>query len=154
MIRIGQKLENTSYKHRSCAYIIIEREEDDQVAIVTDGMYFFLLGGGIEDGENELQGLSREVIEESGYTIKDVRFFDRICAYDFHPVRGYLDVTAAVYIGRFDKKVAEPIEPDHALLWVDPKEYQDRLSQVYHNYILCKYIGLKPIAIQRFENDK
>lgn len=65
---IGNKDANIEYKKRPGAYAIITRKEDDKIGIVTDGDFLFL-GGGIEEGETELDALKRELIEESGYSI-------------------------------------------------------------------------------------
>ena len=59
MIRIGTKIENVQYAKRDGVYAIIERENDNKIAIATDGDYFFL-GGGIEEGETEIEALRRE----------------------------------------------------------------------------------------------
>ena len=58
MIRIGKKIEGIQYTKRPGAYAIIERKEDNKIAIATDGEYFFL-GGGIEKGETEIDALRR-----------------------------------------------------------------------------------------------
>lgn len=103
MVRIGTKLENVIYAKRDGAYVIIEREEDNKIAIATDGTWFFL-GGGLEKGETELEALKRELLEESGYSIKDIKFFDKVTSWADGGKRGPLDVTATFYIAEFDKK--------------------------------------------------
>lgn len=41
-MRIGEKIENKEYYKRPGAYVIIERDEDNRIAIVTNGIgYFF-----------------------------------------------------------------------------------------------------------------
>ena len=142
MIRIGTKIENITYTKREGSYVIIERKEDNKIAIATDGTWFFL-GGGIEQGENELEALKREVLEESGYSIKNTKYFDKVTAWADGGKRGPLDVTATFYIAEFDKKVVEPIEKDHKVLWVNPCEYRDKLYHEYQRYILDEYIKVK-----------
>ena len=142
MIRIGQKIEGERYIKRPGAYAIIEHKEDDKIAIATDGDWF-LLGGGIEDGETEIEALRRELIEESGYSIKNIKYFDKVTAWADGREKGLLDITATIYIAEFDKKVTEPIEKDHKVFWVKPEEYKDKLFHEYQRYILNEYLKLK-----------
>ena len=142
MIRIGTKLNNVTYTKRDGAYVIIERNDDDKIAIATDGTWFFL-GGGIEQGETELEALKRELLEESGYSIKNIKYFDKVTSWADGGKRGPLDVTATFYTAKFDKKVTEPTEKDHKVLWVDPKEYVKKLYHEYQRYILKEYIKIK-----------
>lgn len=142
MKRIGKKKEGLQYTKRPGAYAIIEREEDDKIAIATDGEYFFL-GGGIEEGETEIQALKRELIEESGYSIKNIEYFDKVKAWADGGDRGSLDITATIYKAQFDKKVTEPIEKDHKILWINPTEYKDKLYHEYQRYLIEEYIRRK-----------
>lgn len=144
MKRIGKKIENTIYNKRPGAYVIIESDEDDKIAIATDavGVYFFL-GGGIEENETPEEALKREVIEESGYSLKNIILFDKVASWCYSETRGYMDVEATIYIANFDKKVAKPIEEDHEIIWVNPLEYKNKLYHEYQRYILNKYILIK-----------
>lgn len=143
MVRIGKKVEGAKYTKRPATYVIIERKEDNKIAIATaDGTWFFL-GGGIENGETELEALKRELIEESGYSIKNIKYFDKVAAWADGVKRGLLDVTATFYIAEFNKKIAKPIERDHKVFWVNPEEYKDKLFHEYQRYILKEYIKLK-----------
>ena len=142
MIRIGKKKQGVKYKKRLSVYVIIERKEDNKIAIVTEGDWF-LLGGGIEEGETEINALKRELLEESGYSIKDIKYFDKITAWANGKKRGPLDVTATFYTAEFDKKIAKPIEKDHKVVWVNANEYKDKLYHEYQRYILDEYVRLK-----------
>lgn len=146
MIRIGKKVGGVNYTKRLGSYAVIERKEDNKIAIVLgdDGTYFFL-GGGIENGETELQALERELIEESGYSLKNIRLLDKISAWADGVARGPLDLTATFYIAEFDKKVTAPIEKDHNVIWVNPIDYRDKLFHEYQRYLLDEYIKDKEI---------
>lgn len=141
MVRIGNKRECVVYTKRPASYVIIERKEDKKIAIATEGKTFFFLGGGIENEETEIEAVKREVIEESGYSIKHIKYFDKVTAWADGVKRGPLDVTATFYIAEFDKKIAEPIEKDHTVLWVNPSDYKDKLFHEYQRYILQEYIS-------------
>lgn len=140
MIRIGNKVEGVIYTKRPASYVIIERKEDKKIAIATEGETYFFLGGGIEKEETELEALKRELIEESGYNIKNIKYFDKVTAWADGVKRGPLDVTATFYIANFDEKITEPIEKDHRVLWVNPEDYKDKLFHEYQRYILQEYI--------------
>ncbi len=144
MKRIGKKIDGVNYSKRPGSYVIVTRKNDKKIAIVLgdDSTYFFL-GGGIENDESELEALKREVLEESGYSMKNINFFDKVSAWTDGVARGPLDITATFYIAEFDKKVTEPIEKDHHILWVNPDDYKDKLFHEYQRYILEEYINKK-----------
>lgn len=137
---IGEKLEGIEYKKRPGAYVLLRREEDNKIGIVTDGKGCFFLGGGIEEGESTLQALERELLEEAGYQFNHAVSFDVVGSYLYSNTHGYLEVIAHVFIANFDKKVMEPIELDHKVLWVDPKTYIGKMCRQWQEYILKEYI--------------
>lgn len=137
---IGSKKENIEYIKRPGAYAIIVNENDDKVGIVTDGKDYFYLGGGIEKGETKLDALKREMIEEAGYSIKNIKEFEEVGSYIFSEDKGYIEVIASVYIAEFDERASEPIEKDHTVLWVNPEEYVGKMCREWQNYIIEKFI--------------
>ena len=138
---IGAKEEGISYTPRRCSYVIIEAEDKIVLANAED-KYYIMLGGGIED-DDYLEGLKREVIEEAGYTMKNIKLFDQIRSYINSSSKGYIEIIANFYIASFDEKVAEPIELDHTLVYAELTEYQGRLHREFQNYILDNYIKSK-----------
>ena len=144
MKRIGKKIEGAIYNKRPGAYVIIERDKDNKIAIATDAIdVYFFLGGGIEENEIAEDALKREVIEEAGYSLKNIKFFDKVTSWCHSEANGYMDVEATIYIANFDKTIAKPIEEDHKIIWVNPYEYKDKLYHEYQRYILNKYILTK-----------
>lgn len=137
---VGSKEENIEYRKRPGAYAIIINKIDDKVGIVTDGADYFYLGGGIEKGETKLEALKRELIEEAGYSIKNIKQFEEVGSHIFADDKGYIEVIASVYIAEFDKKVTEPIEKDHTVLWVKPEEYVDKMCREWQGYIMRRFI--------------
>jgi len=137
---VGSKEENIKYRKRPGAYAIIVNKDDDKVGIVTDGEDYFYLGGGIENGETKLEALKREMIEEAGYSIKNIREFEEVGSHIFAEDKGYLEVIANVYIAEFDKKIAEPIEKDHKVLWVRPEEYVSKMFREWQRFIMERFI--------------
>lgn len=54
-----------------------------------------------------------------------------------------MDIDATFYIAKFNEIVAEPIEKDHKIIWVNPLEYKDKLYREYQRYILNEYVSKK-----------
>lgn len=141
MIEIGEKKQNIRYKKRLAAYSIMVRKTDNKVAIATDKEnVYFLLGGGSNAGETNIETLKREIIEETGYSIKNVKYFDEIRSWYYSDKYGYIDTEATIYISEFYRKICNPIEIDHKIIWVSPEEYRDKLFHEYQRYILNKYL--------------
>lgn len=137
---VGSKEENVEYRKRPGVYAIIVNKDNDKIGIVTDGEDYFYLGGGIENGETKLEALKREMIEEVGYSIKNIREFEEVGSHIFAEDKGYLEIIASVYIAEFDKKIAEPIEKDHKVLWVTPEEYVSKMFREWQRYIMERFI--------------
>ena len=137
---IGSKEENIEYRKRPGAYAIIINKNNDKVGIVTDGADYFYLGGGIEKGETKLEALQRELIEEAGYSIKNIKEFKEVGSHIFDEDKGYLEVIASVYIAEFDEKVTEPIEKGYTVLWVKPEEYVYKMFREWQRYIMERFI--------------
>ena len=137
---VGSKEENVEYRKRPGAYAIIVNKDNDKIGIVTDGEDYFYLGGGIENGETKLEALKREMIEEAGYSIKNIREFEEVGSHIFAEDKGYLEIIASVYIAEFDKKIAKPIEKDHKVLWVTPEEYVSKMFREWQRYIMERFI--------------
>lgn len=137
---VGSKEENVEYRKRPGAYAIIVNKDNDKIGIVTDGEDYFYLGGGIENGETKLEALKREMIEEAGYSIKNIREFEEVGSHIFAEDKGYLEIIASVYIAEFDKKIAEPIEKDHKVLWVRPEKYVNKMFREWQRYIMERFI--------------
>ena len=140
---VGSKKANIEYIRRPGAYAIILNNENDKVGIVTAENDYFYLGGGIEKGETKLEALRRELIEEAGYSIKNIREFEQVGSFVCSEDKGYYEVIANVYLAEFDKKIAEPIEKDHKVLWVNPEEYADKMVREWQRYIMKKFIEEK-----------
>ena len=144
MVEVGTKLKNVKYNKRKAVYAIVERDIDNKIAIATDNEnVFFLLGGGSNKNETDIESLRRETIEETGYTMKNIKYFDSVRSWYYSDKYGYIDTEATIYTSKFDKKVTNPIEIDHKLLWISPEEYKNKLYHEYQRYILKKYVQMK-----------
>jgi len=73
---IGKKDEAVEYVERPTVKVIIQR--GDEVLILNDGL---LPGGGVDDGETNEQAITRELLEELGVTVRDVREIGQVTQY-------------------------------------------------------------------------
>jgi len=70
MISFGQRDDALEYKKREGAYGIIKNSEGLFLVVKDVDGNFYLIGGGIEEGEEPAEALSREAIEETGHKIR------------------------------------------------------------------------------------
>jgi len=137
---IGKK-EEVFYTPKKSVYVIIEAGE--KIVFVKVWNDYYMLGGGINKNEDEIDALKREVIEEAGYSIKNIRFFVKIKAYHYEIYNNkYFEYDASFYLANFDKKIATPIEKDYELIHANPNEYQNPFHFAFQNYALNYYVEM------------
>ena len=75
-----------------------------------------LVGGKLEDGENELDGAYRELEEETGITSSDI-FLKHVMNFEYK----LLDMELELFAGRLNKD-KELVEEVNKLYWIDATE--------------------------------
>lgn len=81
--------EGVGYVHRKGAYLVPIK--DGRIGIIQTSKGFFLLGGGIDNGETDAK----------------------------HPVIGYFHPIQTYYLGELVEQKQSPIDSDHKLVWMD-----------------------------------
>ncbi len=117
MHKIFGNKENEKYTDRVGVYLIPVK--DGKVGVVETHKGYFLVGGGLENGETDEQCIMRECLEEAGYT---VCIKQKLCSaetYCLHSAKGFFHPIQSYYLGTLIKKVHEPLEPDHKFVWLD-----------------------------------
>ena len=139
MIYIGSKEENKEYEKRRAVFGIIYNDKNEIAIIDIDNFGFNLPGGKIEGNENSEEALIREVQEEIGYDIKNVKYLDTLGSYYLVNVRGkeiYCEAIADFYTAEISDKNNKKIEESHNLVWAVPNDIKDKLYFEYHRYVL------------------
>jgi 8-oxo-dGTP diphosphatase len=105
---------------RPGAYVIVYNDEG-KILMLEVGDEYHLPGGRIEEGENPIEALKRESIEEAGAEITDVEFIGR--ANQYFP-EDNMNKIGELYKGRlvsFDPELSD--EDDHQPVWVSPEDF-------------------------------
>ena len=134
MHRVFGIKEDAEYLDREGAYLIPCR--NNQVGVVQTPKGYFFLGGGLESGESHLTCIKRECLEETGHLSY---IEDKLCSaetYTIHPTIGYFHPIQTYYCGELLEKVAEPIEEDHTLCWVEYDKLKGKLFVEMQNWAL------------------
>ena len=133
--------EKVQYLDREGAYIIPFR--NNKIGVVQTSKGYFFLGGGLENGENHLECLKRECIEEAG-RIPCIE--GKLCsaeAYINHSTIGYFHPIQTYYFGKLLDKEFEAKETDHVLCWIDYEELKGKMFLEMQNWGLEQFDKLK-----------
>ena len=134
MHKIFGIVNKAEYYTRKGAYIIPYK--DGKIAVAKTPKGYFLLGGGLEPGEDEIESIKRECIEEVGCTAEITRFLCSAEAFDVHPRKGFFHPVQSYYLGSISEQVCEPLEKDHSLRWFDYKELRGRMFTQMQNWAI------------------
>ena len=117
--------------------IIIKNISNDYTVKTPKG--FFFLGGGFEGDESAEVCITRECIEEIGYSVK---VGEKLCSaehYTYHKRIGYFHPIQTYYCGLLTEKKAEPIETDHSMVWGTPAQLQGKMFSEMQNWALSVF---------------
>ena len=89
-----------------------------------------------ENGENHLNCLERECIEEVGYSICVEGKLCSAEAYIEHQTMGYFHPIQTYYVGRLLDKEYESKEDDHVLCWIEYDQLKGKMFVEMQNWAL------------------
>ncbi|MEM0988121.1 MAG: NUDIX domain-containing protein [Pseudomonadota bacterium] len=123
MRRIGEPwLPDRPYRDRRGVYAMI-LGRDGHLLLVDERGELQLPGGGIDPGESPWQALHREVREETGWRITDIRHFDAFQRFTFMPDYGYwAHKRQLICLARAVRPLSAPTEDWHQPLWMAPED--------------------------------
>lgn len=115
------------YRERVGAYIV-GCDEEGRAGLVKTPRLLLLLGGGVEEGETDVQAISREALEECGVEVEVGELGAIAEKYVFHAGLGeHVHFIARVYTGKILSQIAEPTEKHHKLVYMHKEEAQKKM---------------------------
>ncbi len=114
MRRYGDKpREGQAYTPRPGVYVLLPRG-DEILLTRQNGTVVDIPGGGIDEGENTLPALYREVMEETGWSIAAPRRLGAYRRFTFMPDYGFhAEKISHIYVARPVRQICAPLEANH-----------------------------------------
>lgn len=134
----GEKENNVEYLDRVGAYLI--PYQDNKIGVVKTPIGYFLIGGGMENGENLIDCINRECREETGFSCC---IEGEVCSgesYFKHPTIGYFHPIQTFYYGKLLEKECPPLEKDHTLYWIEYDKLRGTLISKLQNWALEQFL--------------
>jgi len=123
--RYGEAVKHgQTYRFRPGVYAILPRGGDLLLTYQASPHYEVQLpGGGIDPGENPIDALHREVFEETGWKIGDIRKIGAYRRFCYMPEYDkWAEKLCHIYMARPVHRLGPPSEPDHTPLWMPMAE--------------------------------
>ena len=132
----GKKAANIDYKERFGVYAVIPDSKQEKIILVqAPNGAWFLPGGEIEKGENQLQALERELLEELGFTATIGKYYGQADEYFYSSHRDtYFYNPAYIYEVTSFEKQGKPLEDFNHLAWFPVSEAKAKLKRGSHKW--------------------
>ncbi len=139
MKNFGVKLEQISYIQRPGAYAFIL--SDNQILLINIEGRIYLPGGGLENNETHEEGLTRELLEETGYKIKINQKITEANQYLYSNFRqAHFHKIGHFYHCSLLEKSQSPTDLNHNIIWSPLHEAPKLLKQEFQSWALDYFI--------------
>ena len=123
-----------TYRVRPGAYGIAFDDVGRAAVVYCERKGYFLLGGGMNPGEDEPSCIGREALEETG---RAVTVREKVCVGEEYTVdlkgRPYHPI-GHIYLLELGEQVSQPVETDHILTWMPVEEFQSTTFMRYQSW--------------------
>lgn len=129
--RVGEPMrQGVRYKHRPGAYAILARNGHILLTHQRDPVPEYQLpGGGIDPGEQMLPALHREIFEETGWRVCNLRRLGAFRRFTFMPEYNlWAEKLCHVFFGHPALQISAPLETGHTAVWAAPNVATDMVG--------------------------
>ncbi|AEF25565.1 NUDIX hydrolase [Streptococcus parauberis] len=139
--KFGEKIEEKNYKSRYGVYAVIPNSDKREVILVqAPNGAWFLPGGEIEEGENHLTALERELIEELGFSAEIGYYYGQADEYFYSRHRDtYYYNPAYLYEVTSYSIQGDPLEDFNKLAWFPIEEAIANLKRGSHKWAITEW---------------
>jgi 8-oxo-dGTP diphosphatase len=135
MREFGERTPGVVYVRRPGAYAVVI-DEEGRVAVMRTAKGWGLPGGGADEGESPHATLRREVLEECGREVVVGEPCGEALEYVHARGEGHFAKECRFFRATFGPRIAEPVEADHVLEWLDVGVAVVRLTHRSQAWIL------------------
>ena len=138
-IIIGKKDNNKEYDFRETCFGIVVM--DNKLYCTTKNNEYSLIGGGVKEGEDHIQCLKWEFLEEAGLVIEEVKPLCTIDCFWTTRENRNMESLSNIYIVTVSDEIIEPTENVHKLQKVNLKDSIDLFPLPYHKRALEEFLN-------------
>lgn len=132
IVQFGTKREGVEYIARPGVYAIATNSDGHLAVEEVDNKYF-LLGGGLDVGETEEEGLRREIMEEVGKSIVSSVFLGKVNQY-VDAKDGHFNKQGSFYKVELGEDASIEFESD--LKWITKEEFKLKGAQEFQVWVV------------------
>ena len=136
----GDRVAGEHYQPRPGSYGVIGGR-DGRVLLVQTMTGLHLPGGGAEPGETPEQTLEREVFEECGHLVTEVRRVGAATQLVFAEGEGFFAKECIFFRATLGEATEYKGEADHMLVWLEPAEATRRLRFGSQRWAVAQTLG-------------
>ncbi|HCC83722.1 TPA: hypothetical protein DEP96_02645 [Candidatus Uhrbacteria bacterium] len=135
-LQFGEKIDNPL--ERLSVYGVIVNDKKEILVVNVRGKYH-LPGGGIDEGEDGQRALRREVLEETGYEIMDLRFVGKANQFLPNASVGPMNKLGTFYSAHIDGLVtAKSADLDHVPEWIDYNKLMESTMSEFQKWAVAQ----------------
>lgn len=144
MLQFGTPKPGRKPKSRPAAFGIAERGNQIALVRIAPGpgqLWWDLPGGALDPGEDEAAAMVREFGEETGLEVRCGAEVARVAQYFTKSGGAAVNNQGGVYEALIEAEApALKIEPDHTLVWMDPREAIGVLRHDSHAWAVASWL--------------